>query len=94
VVSGDTVPQRKPHPLPLLHALEVIPATAAAAVYVGDAERDISAGRAAGLRTVAALYGYIPPEEDASTWGADHDIRTPLELLDFLGLRHAAGQPS
>jgi phosphoglycolate phosphatase len=90
VVSGDTVAQRKPHPLPLLHALEVIPAAAATTHYVGDAARDIVAGRAAGLQTVAALYGYIPAEEDASTWGADRDITSPLQLLEILGIRPTA----
>ncbi len=84
VVSGDTVARRKPHPQPLLHALGVIAAQSAAAVYVGDAARDIAAGRAAGMRTVAALYGYIPAGEDTAAWGADHDVRDPLELLPLL----------
>jgi phosphoglycolate phosphatase len=84
VVSGDTVAERKPHPLPLLHALELIPAAAPGAVYVGDAARDIVAGRAAGMRTVAALYGYIPAGEDAATWGADHQIDIPSGLIRIL----------
>lgn len=85
VVSGDTVPQRKPHPGQLFHALDVLNAVAGSAIYVGDAERDIMAGRAAGMRTVAALYGYIPPGEDPSAWGADHRIESPDELLGILG---------
>jgi phosphoglycolate phosphatase len=84
VVSGDTTSQRKPHPQPLMHALGLIPASPRAAIYVGDASRDIAAGRAAGVRTVAALYGYIPPEEDAASWGADHDILRPLDLMPIL----------
>lgn len=84
VVSGDTLPQRKPDPAPLLHALRQIGVTPAAAIYVGDAARDIAAGRAAGMRTVAALYGYIPHEENASIWGADHHIRHPSELFAIL----------
>ena len=87
-MSGDTTPQRKPHPQPLLHALQHMGMPAARCVYVGDAERDIAAGRAAGTRTVAALYGYIPPEQNPADWGADHHIATPLDLLDVLSLRH------
>jgi phosphoglycolate phosphatase len=63
-------------------------------VYVGDAARDITAGRAAGLQTVAALYGYIPAEENAAAWGADCRISTPLELLDVLGLDPVGTQPA
>lgn len=85
VVSGDTTPQRKPHPLPLQHALAEIGASGASSIYVGDAARDIAAGRAAGMRTIAALYGYIPPGEDPASWGADHHIASPENLLDVLG---------
>jgi phosphoglycolate phosphatase len=87
VVSGDTTPHRKPRPEPVLHALAAIPAPAAAAIYVGDAERDIAAGRAAGTRTVAALYGYIPPGDDPAAWGPDHRIAAPSELLSLLAWR-------
>jgi phosphoglycolate phosphatase len=90
VVSGDTVAERKPHPEPLLHALRLIPAPPHDAVYVGDAQRDIAAGRAAGLRTIAALYGYIPPEDDPAGWGADHDVASPAELLPILELAPVA----
>lgn len=87
VVSGDTTAHRKPRPEPVLHALAAIPVAAAAAVYVGDAERDIAAGRAAGTRTVAALYGYIPPGDDPAAWGSDHRIAAPTELLGILAGR-------
>lgn len=86
VVSGDTIAQRKPHPQPLLHAVSLIPALAKRAIYVGDAERDIVAGKAAGMRTVAALYGYIPANEDPAGWGADHHISDPAGLFDILAL--------
>lgn len=85
VVSGDTLAERKPHPGPLLHALALISASAPDAIYVGDAERDIVAGRAAGMRTVAATYGYIPPGQDPAGWGAHHHIARPSDLLDLLG---------
>jgi 2-phosphoglycolate phosphatase len=84
VVSGDSLPERKPHPRPLLFALERLGVSAREAVYVGDAPRDIEAGRAAGMGTVAARYGYIEPEEDPARWGADHVIDHPEELLMLL----------
>jgi phosphoglycolate phosphatase len=84
VVSGDTIAERKPHPGPLLHALALIPAEASRAVYVGDAARDILAGRAAGMRTVVALYGYIPPEETPASWRADYRVSRPADLLGIL----------
>lgn len=84
VVSGDTTAERKPHPLPLQHALGVIAADAARAVYVGDAARDIAAGRAAGMHTIAALYGYIPPGEAPEQWGADYHVSDPGALVPVL----------
>jgi phosphoglycolate phosphatase len=91
VVSGDTLPRRKPDPDPLLHALGQIDVVPATAVYVGDAARDITAGRSAGMRTIAALYGYIPAEEDPALWGADHGIDHPLDLLAVLALQASSG---
>jgi phosphoglycolate phosphatase len=89
VVSGDTVAQRKPHPEPLLHAMRQIDAgsgssNAAQLMYVGDADRDIRAGKAAGMITVAATYGYIPADDDPLQWHADHIIEHPPQLLDIL----------
>ena len=89
VVSGDTVARRKPHPEPLLHAVEQIRAgdndqDIARAIYVGDASRDIEAGKAAGMITVAATYGYIPVDDDPAQWNADHIIEQPQQLLDIL----------
>jgi phosphoglycolate phosphatase len=87
VVSGDTLPERKPHPRPLLHALEMIDIPTGQAVYIGDAARVIAAGKAAGIATVAATYGYIQPGEDPVDWGADHTIAEPGELLEFFRQR-------
>ena len=89
VVSGDTVAKRKPHPEPLLHAMRQInaklkPGDGAQLMYVGDADRDIQAGKAAGMITVAATYGYIPPDDDPLHWNADHLIEHPPQLLDIL----------
>jgi len=84
VVSGDTLPQRKPAPEPLLHGLSQAGLSAENSLYIGDAERDIEAGRAAGMYTVAAAFGYIPPEENASEWQADHIIHTPAEIVEIM----------
>ena len=84
VVSGDTLPERKPHPRPLLHAAELIGIMPGQAMYVGDAGRDIEAGRAAGMMTVAAAYGFIMPEDDPTAWQADHTIDSPVELLTLV----------
>lgn len=84
VVSGDTLPERKPHPRPILHALEQLAVDPSRAIYVGDAARDIMAGRAAGTRTIAVRYGYIEPGADPAAWGADRVVDTPAELRDLL----------
>jgi phosphoglycolate phosphatase len=84
VVSGDTTPHAKPHPAPLLHALKSAGRTGAESVYVGDDLRDVQAGRAAGLRTVAAAYGYLGNADPIEKWGADHIIQAPDELLRLI----------
>lgn len=86
VVSGDTLPERKPHPAPLLHACKLLSQAPDTAVYVGDARRDMEAGRNAGMKTVIARYGYISNDEKPESWGADTMIDSPLELLDWLKL--------
>jgi len=85
-VSGDTLPERKPHPRPVQFALEKlgIDDQPARAIYVGDARRDIESGRAAGTRTVAVRYGYVEPGQDPETWGADHLVDTTVELIALL----------
>lgn len=79
-VSGDSLPERKPHPRPILFALEKIAVDPRLAVYVGDAPRDIESGRAAGTHTVAVRYGYVEPGQDPAAWGADHVVATPDDL--------------
>ncbi|MCZ0952490.1 MAG: HAD-IA family hydrolase [Rhodospirillaceae bacterium] len=82
VISGDRLPQRKPHPAPLLLGADELGIDAEHCVYVGDARRDIDAGQAAGMATVAAAYGYIRAADDPAQWGASTVIRRPGELLD------------
>ena len=84
VVSGDTLEHRKPHPAPLLHACKLIQADPATTVYIGDAERDIEAGRRAGTKTLIALYGYIDDDDDPDSWGADGMVSSPHEINDKL----------
>jgi phosphoglycolate phosphatase len=90
VVSGDRLPQRKPDPAPLRLAASELGVHANRCVYVGDAPRDIEAGRAAGMQSIAAAYGYIRPSEDPHAWGADAVIRRPHDLDDALALLGAA----
>lgn len=86
VVSGDTTPHSKPHPAPLLEAARRLALPPEVCVYVGDDLRDVQAGRAAGMSTVAAAWGYLGQGEPIAAWGADHVIETPGELLNLLGL--------
>ena len=84
VVSGDTTPYAKPHPAPLLEAARRMGVDASRCVYVGDDERDIVAGLAAGMATVAVTYGYLGAQADASRWGANATINCVKELLPLL----------
>lgn len=86
VVSGDTTPHAKPHPVPLLEAARQLKLDPRHCVYVGDDLRDVQAGRAAGMGTVAAAWGYLGTGEAIADWGADHVIETPNELLKLLAM--------
>ena len=82
LVGGDTLPQRKPHPLPLLHSASVLGVAIEDSVYVGDDQRDIDAALAAGMRSVVALWGYRPEGDDPAGWGGDVMANSAHELLD------------
>lgn len=84
VVSGDTTPHAKPHPAPLLEAATRLGLQPGQCIYVGDDERDIAAGLAAGMGTVAATYGYLGAKANPMEWGAHAAIKTPSELLQLL----------
>jgi phosphoglycolate phosphatase len=86
VISGDTTAHAKPHPAPLLEAARRMGLPPSECLYVGDDLRDIQAGRAAGMRTVAAMYGYLGAGADVAAWDADQVISTPTELLKWLEL--------
>ena len=83
-VSGDTTPHAKPHPEPLFEAARRLGIAPGQCIYVGDDERDIVAGRAAGMVTVAANYGYLGSEASVKAWRADAEINSPLQLFQFL----------
>jgi phosphoglycolate phosphatase len=83
-VSGDTTPHAKPHPEPILHAARLANIDPCSSVYVGDDLRDIVAGKAAGMKTIAAAYGYCGCEEPPEAWGADYLVRHPKELLEII----------
>lgn len=84
IICGDTTSHAKPHPAPLLEAARQLDLPPNCCVYVGDDERDIIAGRAAGMPTVAAAYGYLGNVNDTESWNADYTIIKPLELLNLL----------
>jgi len=90
VICGDTTPHSKPHPAPLLAAAAALAVVPARCVYVGDAERDVEAGRAAGMKTLVATYGYIRDEDVPERWMPDGFIASLPELLDWLPARVAA----
>lgn len=84
IISGDTTTERKPHPEPLLEASRRLGINPESCVYIGDAARDIEAGRRAGMATLAALYGYISAGEDIDSWGADDTLESPNELMAWI----------
>jgi phosphoglycolate phosphatase len=84
IVGGDTTPFAKPHPAPVLHALQAAGTPAEEAIFIGDDQRDIASGRAAGTQTAAAAYGYVAHDADLGSWGADHRFDTAAQLRDWL----------
>ena len=82
LIGGDTLAEKKPHPLPLQVAAQRVGAGIVDCVYVGDDERDIQAARAAGMRSVVALWGYRPAEDDPHAWGGDTMAETARDLID------------
>ena len=84
IFGGDSTPKRKPSPMPLLMACERIGVNPEQCIYVGDAHKDIIAGKAAGMFSAVADFGYIMPPEDPKTWGADMILQQPLDLMRYL----------
>ncbi len=86
VIAGDTTAYAKPHPEPLLEAARRLGVAPSACAYVGDDLRDMVAGRAAGMVTMAAAWGYLGLGEPVADWGADHVFSSPTQLLQWLKL--------
>ncbi len=84
IVSGDTTAHPKPHPEPLIFACRSAGSVPRECLYFGDAEKDVLAGRRAGMRTVIALYGYIDAGADPHSWGANATVDSPKGLLRWL----------
>lgn len=84
LVCGDDAPQPKPAPDTLLMASKKMNCKPEDCIYVGDAERDVQAGRAARMKTIVALFGYIASTDQPGKWGADAMIKEPLALLNYL----------
>ena len=83
-LSGDSLKQRKPHPAPLLAAAKAAEANPNQCIYLGDAQRDIEAGNAAGMLTLTALWGYIDKYESVKQWKANGDIEKPLQATEWI----------
>jgi phosphoglycolate phosphatase len=84
IVSADSTQNRKPHPEPMFFACKKTASEPQHCIYVGDARRDIEAGRNAGMKTVIAEYGYIETGENMDDWNADYRIQSPSQLISIL----------
>lgn len=84
LICGDTTPHAKPHPEPLFEAARRMGEEVTNCIYVGDDLRDVQAGRAAGMKTVAVRWGYLGAGESIEAWGADHIAQSPADLLKLL----------
>ncbi len=93
-VGGDTAARAKPYPEPMLHALRHLALEAADCIMLGDAPRDIQAAAAVGMTGLAAAWGYFPPDEDLSAWGAAAVLQSPEDLLEWLREKQAGADAS
>lgn len=84
VISGDTLAEAKPPPLPLLYCAKLMGVQPKRCLYIGDAQRDIQAGKAAGMRTATALWGYIPSIDEANSWNADFNWQSPIDGFNHI----------
>ena len=84
LVTGDMLQETKPNPEGLLLAANILNVNLNDTIYVGDDERDIIAGKNAGMKTVAADFGFVNKDYDIFSWNADGVIKKPMLLKDFL----------
>lgn len=86
LICGDTLAKSKPDPLPILHACNMLGVKPKDCLYVGDAVTDVIASKAAGTKSLVALYGYIHHDDDPRTWQADGYVNEPIEIIEWLQL--------
>ena len=84
IICGDSTDHSKPHPAPMQLANKMTKTSPAASLYIGDAKRDIEAGKAAGMYTLVALYGYIGTDDMPENWGADGMVDSPAGIMDWI----------
>ncbi len=84
IVCGDTLPVAKPDPSPIILACEMIGVNPESCVYIGDCDRDITAGKLAGMQTIACQYGYINESDDIRQWGADKIVDKPMDIWTYI----------
>lgn len=84
VISGDTLAESKPSPLPLLYCAEKMNVDPSHCLYIGDAQRDIQAGKAANMHTATALWGYVPSIDEALAWNADFNWHSPIDAFNHI----------
>jgi len=84
IISGDSLSERKPHPLPLQHACQLMDCDVTESLYIGDAQRDIEAGINANMPTLVALFGYVSDLDYPEKWGADAMVKSPSDILSWI----------
>lgn len=90
LLGGDSLPVKKPDPVPMLHSCMVLSLAPSECLYIGDHVRDIQAGNAAGMDTASALWGYIADDENVEDWNANFMLRDPSGLLKLIKEKHAS----
>lgn len=90
LLGGDSLPVKKPDPVPMLHTCMVLSLAPSECLYVGDHIRDIQAGNAARMDTAAALWGYIADNEPTDEWNANFMLNTPNGLLNLIKEKHSS----
>lgn len=84
IICGDSLSKRKPDPDQILHACQLLKQEPSTCLYVGDTSIDVIASKAAGTKSLVALYGYISHDEDPYSWKADGYVQEPIEIIDWL----------
>ncbi len=84
IISGDTTANSKPHPEPMLAACKKAQVKPENCVFIGDAKHDITAGKNANMKTLAAVYGYLTDEDQPGSWGADALVASPQEIKTWI----------